>query len=173
MKRILFTSMALLVLLPSIASARINRDGPKLVDEYSGPRVGVTVLAGDMWHAAQDKGLTPVISQFGWQFETRFANSERITGLIEWVPLIGGLEQGKFIPSFSALVGLRIHQGFDIAVGPNIAITQTEDPAQWFGLVVAAGQTIKTRDFAFPIHVAVVPRKDGARVSLLMGFSWN
>ncbi len=166
--------IVLLTLVPTIAHARLNNNRRlHLVEKADGPRIGMTALAGNPYHEALSKDITPVFSQFGWQFETRFAANEDITGLIEWVPLIGGMEQGLFIPSFSALIGLRIRQGFDIAVGPNISITDPEDPSKWLSLVFAVGQTIKTKSFSFPIHLAVVPKKDGARISLLTGFSWR
>lgn len=175
MKKTLSTILLFALVAPMTAQARTETSATKrmVVEKYSGPRFGVSVLAGDPYQKALDKGLVPVFSQFGWQFETRFASSDRMAGLIEWVPLIGGLDQNVFIPSFSMLVGLRIKEGFEFGIGPNISITQVEDPSKWFNLVIAIGQTIDAGDFAFPIHLAVVPQKGGARTTLLFGFSWQ
>ena len=40
-------------------------------------------------------------TQYGWQWETRFADSGvSIVGLVEWVAFVGRMEKGMFLPSF-------------------------------------------------------------------------
>ena len=39
---------------------------------------------------------TALITQYGWQLESRFIESEDISGLVEWVFLVGGMERGLF-----------------------------------------------------------------------------
>ena len=65
---------------------------------YFGPRVGATYIGtGTAATQITDKGKQPFISQFGWQFETRiFTSQSGFSGLAEFVPLIGGMEQGMF-----------------------------------------------------------------------------
>ena len=77
----------------------------------SGPRIGFTILSPAVVNKAREstylEDLKPFLTQFGWQFETRiFRMPNGTAGLLELVPLIGGLEQGKFIPSLNALVGI-------------------------------------------------------------------
>ena len=133
-----------------------------------GPRVGFTVLtAGPLNRGRQDlSDLNPFLTQFGWQFETRlFRLPNGVSGLAEFVPLVGGLEQGKFIPSVSGILGIRGPKGFEFGLGPNLTPIGAS-------IVLAMGTSIRTdSSLNFPINLAVVPGNGGARISLLMGFN--
>jgi hypothetical protein len=146
------------------ASNYQQRDQLKL----SGPRIGFTILSqrySDMVNENFGNDINPFITQFGWQFETRiFTLESGASGLFEFIPLIGGLEQGKFLPSLSALVGLRSSKGLEFGVGPNLSVSGA-------GLVFAAGTNFQTQGINFPVNVAFVPSKDGARFSVLFGFN--
>jgi len=132
----------------------------------NGPRLGVTVLtAGVARKADQQLGLNPFLTQFGWQFETRiFRMPSGTAGLLEIVPLIGGLEQGKFIPSLNALIGIRGPKGFEFGVGPNVS------PAG-ANIALAVGTSFRSNGINFPVNFAVVPGNGGVRFSLLFGFN--
>ena len=137
--------------------------------KLSGPRMGVTLLPNSYVAYLNrnffNQNLRPFITQFGWQFETRiFTVGSGLTGLGEIVPLIGGLEQGKFLPSVSALVGLRGAKGFEFGVGPNLWLGGA-------GLVFALGTNFYSGGVNFPVNLAVVPSGYGARISLLIGFN--
>lgn len=132
-----------------------------------GPRLGFTVLSARVIDKARENNvrLGPVISQFGWQFETRlFRLANGVSGLVEFVPLVGGLEQGQFLPSVSGLLGVRGPKGFEFGVGPNLTLLGPS-------LVLAMGTSIQSNGINFPINVAVAPSSEGARVSLLLGFN--
>jgi len=90
----------------------------------SGPRVGVTFLSdGVVDKLAEDASVdvSTAITQFGWQFEKRFySGANGLTAVSEWVALVGGLDQGVFLPSVSWLIGLRTGSGIEFAVGPNL-----------------------------------------------------
>jgi hypothetical protein len=163
-----------------------------IVDErlkFSGPRIGFTII-GDGWAAdkIQDRGKTPFITQFGWQFETRIFTLQNGTcGLFEFVPLVGGLEQGMFLPSISALIGIRGKKGAEFAFGPNLSLTGA-------GMAIAVGTSFHSENVYFPINLALIPSvgqqrsvsrwepayqsyvevrervNTGVRVSLLIGF---
>lgn len=112
-----------------------------------------------------DYQVNPFLTQFGWQFETRLFQTNRgLSGLVEFVPLIGGLEQGKFLPSQSALLGLRGPKCWEFGVGPNVSLAGA-------GLVFAVGTSFHSQGIYFPVNLAVVPGNDGTRVSLLFGFN--
>ncbi|GAA4440005.1 hypothetical protein GCM10023188_36780 [Pontibacter saemangeumensis] len=136
--------------------------------KLSGPRLGFTILSGrytDSIREDFDRDINPFITQFGWQFETRiFTLDSGVSGLFEFVPLIGGLEQGKFLPSLSGLVGIRGAKGFEFGVGPNVSLSGA-------GLVLAVGTNFQSQGINFPVNFAVAPSKDGARFSLLFGFN--
>lgn len=132
----------------------------------SGPRVGITVLTGGVVDKAKDEfGLNPFLTQFGWQFETRiFRLPNGTSGLFEIVPLIGGLEQGKFIPSVNGLIGIRGKNGFEFGIGPNLTPVSAN-------IALAVGTSFQAYGVNFPVNFAVVPGNGGARFSLLFGFN--
>ena len=132
-----------------------------------GPRVGFTVLSPGVLDKARESlpDLNPFLTQFGWQFEGRlFRMPNGMSGLVELVPLVGGLEQGKFLPSVSGLLGLRGPKGFEVGVGPNLTPLGAN-------LVLAIGTSFRSNGINFPINLAVVPGNGGARVSLMFGFN--
>ncbi|MBC5994121.1 hypothetical protein [Pontibacter cellulosilyticus] len=136
--------------------------------KLSGPRIGFTVLSNkyrDEINEEFDSDVNAFMTQFGWQFETRiFTLESGMSGLFEFVPLVGGLEQGKFLPSLSALIGLRGAKGFEFGVGPNISLGGA-------GLVLAAGTNFQSQGVNFPVNVAFAPSRDGGRFSVLFGFN--
>jgi hypothetical protein len=135
--------------------------------KLGGPRFGVTYLGGRIVDSlsARSIDVSPVITQFGWQWERQFYPSE--TGpsvVIESVALIGGLEQGAFLPSLSWIVGMRTRDGAEFGIGPNLG-------PSGYALVFAGGVTRRAAGMNFPLNVSVVPSKIGTRVSLLAGFT--
>lgn len=151
----------------------------------SGPRVGFTVIFGELAdemltetecttengnETCKDvsRGIFPVISQFGWQLERRFATSPNgSTGVAEAVFLIGGAEQNVFLPSASFLIGFRTPKGIEIGIGPNVS------PAG-AALVLAGGITLKAGYLNVPINLALVPSfsdPHGVRITLTSGFN--
>jgi hypothetical protein len=136
--------------------------------DLAGPRAGMTVLSDGVRAALREErgiDLGPVISQFGWQKERRFLSSPNgFTGVTEFVLLVGGMDQGVLLPSFSWMVGARTAEGVEFAVGPNVT------PAG-IALAAAAGVTFRTGNLNIPINLAAVPSKDGLRVSFLLGFN--
>lgn len=148
---------------PVVGDDRAPNDHVRL----GGPRLGFTVLTGGAARRADERfGVNPFLTQFGWQFETRlFRLPNGTAGLFEFVPLIGGLEQGKFLPSINALLGVRGAKGAEIGIGPNVTPVGV-------GIALAAGTTFRTASGVnFPVTAAVVPGQGGMRVSLLVGFT--
>lgn len=178
--RALYTALAL-TLLAVPADAQVTRDYLRL----DGPRVGVTYLPPDLVDELNDVlsdddcydeasgtrtrceviGDVPVVSQFGWQFERRFFQTDGgVSGVTEWIPLVGGLERGLFLPSLTFLIGIRGESGFEAGVGPNIT-------ALGSGLALAAGMNNDVGGLNVPVNVAAVLGGDGLRASVLVGFN--
>ena len=135
--------------------------------KLSGPRFGITYLGGAIIDSlkAVEIDVSPVITQFGWQWEKQFrSGGSGPTAVSEWVLLVGGLEQGAFLPSISWLVGLRSVGGTELGVGPNVG------PAG-FALAFAGGITRRSGALNLPINISVVPSKVGTRLSILGGFT--
>ncbi|GAB3854619.1 hypothetical protein GCM10028822_24710 [Hymenobacter terrigena] len=161
------TSTAFPAEVPTISNAAPD---DAILDEpirLDGPRIGFTVLSAGVLDRARESmpDLNPFLTQFGWQFESRlFRMPNGVSGLAEFVPLVGGLEQGKFLPSISGLLGIRGAKGFEFGVGPNLTPLGAN-------LVLAMGTSFRSNGINFPVNLAVVPGNGGARVSLMLGFN--
>lgn len=97
----------------------------------SGPRIGLTYLTGNQADRfsdpLQDGGFDayPAMFQFGYQFEVQYLNEGNFQALFEFVPMITGLDQGMFIPSFTLMNGLRNNRsGWEFAFGPTILLNK-------------------------------------------------
>ena len=123
------------------------------IQNLSGPRVGLTIISnGGLKDGIEDIfGVsTNFITQFGYQFEKQIMGDENVAGLVEGILLIGGLEQGLFLPSLSGMFGARFASGAEFAIGPNIS-------ASGAALVIGFGKTIKAGNLNIPINFAWVP----------------
>jgi len=152
-----------------------------------GPRIGVTLLTPGWSADIINEGFdydensnyesgssgSAIITQYGWQLESRFADGEKVVGIVEWIVLIGGMEKGLFLPSVSSLVGLRSDAGIEFAVGPNISLSGVS-------MVISTGYNFKFGNSNVPVNIAFVPSKSGAwgndnstgaRISLMAGFN--
>ena len=138
------------------------------VDKLAGPRVGVTmitpgsfssIIRGDVsmfsdqvreeWTGSTGK-YGAAITQYGWQWESRFADAGDITGIVEWIALVGGMEKGMFLPSASSMVGLRTAKGIEFAIGPNLSLGG-------IAMVFGAGYNFKFGKLNVPVNIAYVP----------------
>lgn len=192
------------VLTPKIAPATPTNDEDEFLPEirkYGGPRVGATFVGpGAYSDLLEFEGKRNIYSQFGWQFEKRlFTTKTGISGMVEFVPMIGGIDMGKFIPSASALIGIRVKNGVELGAGPNAAIYGYKNEKGYmttstnFGIVIAAGMSLKSDKVYFPINIAFIPSvgkkaryidpatgqavekkyETGAKISLLVGFNYR
>ena len=155
----------ILLTLPSLGAAQDTRSVQR---RLSGPRFGVTFLNREMRDSIKailDEDVGPVVTQFGWQWERQLGNiGGGLIPVTEWVLLVGGLEQGVFLPSLSWMVGLRTLGGTEFGVGPNLG-------PGGIGMVLAAGITKTSGSINIPLNLAVVPSKQGLRVGVIAGFN--
>lgn len=184
-------------------NATVENDEDEFLPEarrYGGPRVGVTLVGpGAYRDLLYAEGKRNIYSQFGWQFEKRlFTTKTGISGIVEFVPMIGGIDMGKFIPSATALIGIRTHKGIEFGAGPNAAIYGVKDSKGYyktsasFGIVIAAGMSFKSDKVYFPVNLVFVPSvgktadvpqadgtikkikyQTGMKLSLLVGFNYR
>lgn len=96
--------------------------------------MGVLMMTGDaadIFRAKEADGgfdLYPVMFQFGYQFEIQYINEGDFQALFEFIPIITGLDQGKFIPSVSVLNGMcSSRTGLEFAFGPIFYGTTKSD----------------------------------------------
>lgn len=113
----------------------------------SGPRMGLTVFTGQTAQRIGDPTArggfdgTPVMFQFGYQFETSYLNHGHLQALFEFIPIITGLDQGQFLPSLSILHGIRSNRrGWEFAFGPIAYLNKQseglyDENGQWTRLI--------------------------------------
>lgn len=189
MKKVLLTLVLGLGLLT--ASAQIQ--------QLAGPRIGMTLITAgstadflhkgfdyvqyeDEYEGAEHKlGETgsAFTTQYGWQWESRFADGGgEVVGIVEWIALVAGMEQGKFLPSLTSVIGARTANGFELGVGPSLSLTGV-------GMVFAIGKNFQSGSLNMPVNLVFMPGKNtdsdingedytyssGARISLMVGFN--
>ena len=185
MKKIVFTIAFGLGLLT--ASAQIQK--------LAGPRIGMTFITQGSTADFIHKGFDYVDSddvklgetgsafttQYGWQWESRFADGGGdVVGIVEWIALVGGMEQGLFLPSVSSVIGARTANGLEFGVGPNLSLSG-------IGMLFAIGHNFKSGSLNLPVNLVFMPGKStignvdgedytynsGLRISLMVGFNLN
>jgi hypothetical protein len=103
---------------------RLQNDGPRMGGVFL-TGVGAAVLKAPETKGgyAGGYGSTAAMFQFGYQFEKQYLNEGNFQALFEFVPMITGLDQGRFIPSINFLNGIRNNtSGWEFAFGPNFSV---------------------------------------------------
>ena len=164
------------------------------IESMAGPRIGVTLLgAGETadWLTDQDGAPSSIMTQYGWQWESRFADGGgEIVGIVEWIVLVAGMEQGKFLPSATSVIGARTAKGLEFGVGPNLSLSG-------IGMVFGVGYNFKSGSLNLPVNLVFMPGRNlsgnintynedtgveynedydynsGARISLMIGFNMS
>ena len=136
----------------------------------SGPRFGFTTFTGETADQRDQAGLESIMTQFGWQFETQIVS---LTGgqraLMEWVLLVGGVEQDELNLSLGWLTGYRLPTGLEFGVGPNFSYSKDSEDITT-SMVLAGGATLPFGDLYVPINLAVAVAKGGPRITVLTGW---
>jgi len=136
-----------------------------------GPRLGVTyVLAGDkMIKDLEDNDMDRIISQFGWHFEYQVVpEGGGPQFVIQFVPMVGGVEYSKLLPSTAVAMGVRFPNGFEFGMGPELMLS--EDGLET-ALVVGIGKTFDYSGVSIPINLVFTRNNDGVRVSTIFGYA--
>jgi hypothetical protein len=82
---------------------------------------------------------------------------------------IAGLEQSKFIPAASGLIGFEFNRSFQLGVGVNL----TPDPDAPSHMIAAAGWTPMVGSIQTPVHFFIVPDTEGNhRTGATVGMTW-
>lgn len=177
---ILLTALALAVAAPAARSQATDPGSPEIPENMrakklprqnlSGPRFGFTTFTGDLAQLRSQAGLSPMISQFGWQWETQLVSSTGgYQALMEWVALLGGLGQETVRPTLSWITGIRLQGGVEFGVGPNFGWDRDKKELGT-GIVIAAGATIPAGDLYVPVNLAVTTAEGGPRITALVGW---
>ena len=136
----------------------------------SGPRFGFTTFTGQTADLRQTANLEPIMSQFGWQLETQVVSLESGNqALMEWLFLVGGVEEENTSVSLAWLAGYRLPNGLEFGVGPNLSLN-LHNQETTSSMVVAAGKTMPFGEIYVPLNVAVAFAKGGPRITTLLGW---
>ncbi|MEO8150185.1 MAG: hypothetical protein ABI723_21305 [Bacteroidia bacterium] len=99
---------------------------PKSELRLNGPRMGASFFTGDarsILTSPEGVGgfnMYPATFMFGWQKEWQYLSAGNFQALIEFIPMIGGLESGHIIPYVTVMNGFRLNKsGWEIAFGPS------------------------------------------------------
>ena len=179
------------------------------IDKLAGPKVGITMVQSGSLASILRKDVSmfsdevrqewigstgkygAIMSQYGWQWETRFSDGGNVTGIVEWIALVGGMEKGMFLPSVSSMVGLRNSKGIEFAVGPELSLGG-------IAMLIGAGYNFRFGELNVPVSITYVPSQNrtyytdeerdpmtdqiirpeysvthptGARISVMVGFN--
>jgi hypothetical protein len=150
----------------------------------AGPRAGYSYYFGETADQLKTAKRSRALSMVGWQLEYRYMTTEDgHEGLIEFLPLVIGLEESMFPNvSLNLLVGLRTRTGWELGIGPSLAIYNEDDfipenapidgdIAASLGLVVAGGFTFTADEMRFPVNLSLRRSEDTTNVALTVG--WN
>lgn len=156
--------------------------------KLDGPRFGMSFFTGpvaDRFMLERSKGgyngSYPGVWMFGYQFEKQYLNTGDLQVLFEFIPMVNGLDQGLFMPSFTLLHGIRSnHTGLEFAFGPSIKVLQVdknmmidsrEDYKISSDFIFAFGRSFKSGRMNIPFNVFVIPGKSGFRTGFSFGFN--
>lgn len=118
---------------PNLVNLLIDYDvpieSPKTQLNLNGPRMGASLTFGDaakVLTAPESEGgynMYSAMFNFGWQKEWQYLSAGNFQALVEFIPIIGGLESGRFIPSITFMNGFRIGKGgWEFAFGPSFRL---------------------------------------------------
>ena len=162
MKRFLLLSICLCIIFIS-AQAQIKK--------FTGPKFGVTLVqAGSLASILRkDVGMFTdeikeewngstgmygsFMSQYGWQWESHFADGGNVTGIVEWIALVGGVEKGMLLPSLSSMVGLRNSKGIQFSIGPELSLGG-------IAMIIGAGYNFKFGELNLPVKITYIPSQN-------------
>jgi len=137
-----------------------------------GPRLGITYVPGNgaLCQALHDKQIGTALSQFGWQFEYLVVpQGGGPSFVVQFVPLVAGVEYGTFIPSASLALGVRMPNGVEFGLGPNLLIGGNKGINT--ALVAAVGKSFNYGGVSIPLDLVVATSPDGNRISIVFGYA--
>ncbi len=176
----IFPIAAAITTLAGPAAAQRTLDTPPLLVErnMSGPRFGLTYvwIKEELKDRLPPGEFHPVMSQFGWHFEHQITpEGGGPQFVIQFVPMVAGVEHGMFIPNATLAVGIRLPGGFESGIGPNIQFPKNLEFERGgevtSALVVAVGKTFHYGGVNIPFDIVYAINPKGNRLSFIMGYA--
>jgi hypothetical protein len=138
---------------------------------FGGPRLGVTMVPGNTVLASElkKKKIGRMISQFGWLFEYQVVpDGGGPSFVIQFVPLVGGVEYGTLIPTGTLAMGVRLPGGIEFGLGPNAVVTTEKITSS---LVISVGKNFNYGGVNIPLDLVFATNPNGNRISLMFGYA--
>lgn len=141
-----------------------------------GPRFGLTYVPGNsqLYKELENNDMGRTISQFGWHFEHQVVpKGGGPAFVIEFIPLVAGVEYGKVIPNFSLLMGMRSTGGWELGMGPNLSFSKTlnDDVEARTSLLLGIGKSFNYGGVSIPVNLAYSASPEGDRISAFFGYA--
>ena len=117
---------------------------------------------------------TPHMMLLGYEGFYRIIGHSWLNVILVGNVTVAGLEQSKFIPAASGLIGAEFNESFQLGVGVNV----TPDPEAPTHAIIAAGWTPRVGSIHTPVHFFYVPEpgKDdkagNSRFGATVGVTW-
>jgi hypothetical protein len=134
---------------------------------------------GSMTSLKQEYGLkSPNMFIIGYEGFYRIVGHSWLNVLMVGNVSVAGLDQSKFIPTASGLLGFEIERSFELGVGVNV----TPDSLAPSHMILAAGWTPKVGSIQTPIHFFYIPDREvdatgksiagNSRMGATIGMNW-
>ncbi len=112
---------------------------------------------------------TPHSMLLGYEAFYRVTGHDWLNILLVGNVTVAGLEQSKFIPAASGLIGFEFDQSFQLGVGVNL----TPDPEAPSHMIAAAGWSPMVGSLQTPVHFYFVPDTNrNHRMGATVGVTW-
>ena len=117
---------------------------------------------------------TPNMMLIGYEGMYRIVGHSWLNVIMVGNVTVAGLEQSKFIPAASGLIGAEFNESFQLGVGVNV----TPDPDAPTHAIIAAGWTPRVGSIHTPVHFFFVPepstngQQGNHRMGATVGVTW-
>jgi len=138
-----------------------------------GPRLGITYVPGDneLFNELKNKEMDRMLSQFGWHFEYQvIPDGGGPQFVVQFVPLVAGVEYGKLVPSATLAMGVRFSGGIEFGLGPNLLVTGG-DKAVRTSLIMGIGKSFNYGGVSIPLNLVFAKSPEGNRISFILGYA--
>jgi hypothetical protein len=178
MKQSNFTSIIAAAVLVALSSGVVQSQTKDVVDDIlfgernlGGPRLGVTYITGSgkLSEELEKNHIGRSLSQFGWHFEYQvIPDGGGPSFVIQFVPLLAGVEYGTLIPSATLAMGVRLPEGIEFGLGPNALVTKDGVKS---ALVMTIGKSFTYGGVSIPLNLVYATNPEGNRFSIIFGYA--
>lgn len=140
---------------------------PPKMDTVSGFRMGYG-------YAVNEDLPSPHIMVVGWDHMQSMNTGTALDFIIAGNISMGGMNQGRVLPSAHLIVGYQIYDSLQFGLGPVVTLKQNEvEPIPKLNMIIAGGWNFEMGDVYIPLHVAYVPDINGEwRSYVTTGINW-